>query len=206
MENKKTENGVVEKTKGDSYFNKIKKYLAVAGFGSLSNDEILVFGEKCRACGLNPFAGDIWPVPYNNGNGLRSVAAITSYLVYLARAQGNRFYRYTKSYSGEEGTLNRRIKLTVYDINGNEMCWQELVAEKIGARNRQGTDLNAMWKKDLDFMLEKCALKRAANFVCPKECKGLPYIAEEQHLIPGMKANAEVDKCAEKNTNIKVSV
>lgn len=169
----------------------VRNYL-VNGNGAVSDQEVVMFLNLCKAQRLNPFLREAYLVKY----GSSEATIVTGKEVFTKRARRN------KNFSGQQagvivlkdgGEIESRIGTLVLDgetlvggwakifIKGDDIPTEMTVSfnEYVG-RKSDGT-VNAQWAKKPATMIRKVALVQALREAFPEEFQGM-YAQEETDM------------------------
>lgn len=168
----------------------VRNYL-VSGSGSanVTNQEVVMFLEMCKAQKLNPFIGEAYLVKYGN----QAAQKITGKDVFIKRAAESPIFDGMRAgivVANQRGELEYRegsLKLPNEQIIGG---WCEVYLkdkkypakavvsfEEYAGRKANG-EINSMWSSKPGTMIRKVAQSQALREAFPNELRGL-YQAEE---------------------------
>lgn len=168
----------------------VRKYL-VSGSGSanVTDQEVVMFLEMCKAQKLNPFIGEAYLVKYGN----QAAQKITGKDVFIKRAAESPIFDGMRAgivVANQRGELEYRegsLKLPNEQIIGG---WCEVYLkdkkypakavvsfEEYAGRKANG-EINSMWSSKPGTMIRKVAQSQALREAFPNELRGL-YQAEE---------------------------
>lgn len=184
----------------------VKRYL-VNGQGSVTDQEIKMFIELCKAQKLNPFIKDAYLIKY----GSQPAQTITSKDVFLKRAEENEDYDGMKCGiivdNGEDivyrnGAFYNKKKeevvggwAEVYRKSQKQPCRVEVSFDEYAQRRNTG-ELNSMWANKSGTMIRKVALCQALRESFPNALQQL-YGSEEmgvQEQFESVPVKKEVEK------------
>lgn len=151
-------------------YEKADKYLRLVGQNIPEKDRV-TFLELCREMRLDPFKRDVYCVPYRTKDGGYACNIITSYEVYLRRA--------------EETKLLNGVKIWFEPVGNDIKCicrikrkdWEEPFEHEV-YMSEYYQDVK-MWKEKPKTMLRKVAMSQAYRMCFPLELGGMPYTSDE---------------------------
>lgn len=166
----------------------VRNYL-VSGGGNVTDQEVVMFLEMCKAQKLNPFIGEAYLVKYGN----QAAQKITGKDVFIKRAAESPIFDGMRAgivVANQRGELEYRegsLKLPNEQIIGG---WCEVYLkdkkypakavvsfEEYAGRKANG-EINSMWSSKPGTMIRKVAQSQALREAFPNELRGL-YQAEE---------------------------
>lgn len=184
-------------------YQTVKDYL-VNGQGKVTDQEVKMFIELCKAQKLNPFVKDAYLIKY----GSQPAQTITSKDVFLKRAEDNPDYDGMKAGiivdNGEDivyrnGAFYNKKRETlvggwaeVYRKSQKEPCRVEVEFDEYAGRKGDGT-LNNMWETKGGTMIRKVAQCQALRESFPNALQQL-YGAEEMNATETPKVEPKVEK------------
>jgi len=149
--------------------------------------DIAFFMAMSRSLGLNPFAGDIYLIPFK-GKGGRKYAGVVNYTVLLDRADASRVL------DGIEIEMDDEEHPTKCTVTVHRKDWKipfkrtTLMSESM---KMYGDKPMALWGTRPRQMLEKCAVTAALRMAIPA-CRRMPYIGEELIADPSQYQEPQV--------------
>ena len=169
----------------------IRKYL-VNGQGNVTDQEVVMFINLCKAQRLNPFLKEAYLIKYGN----QPATIVTGKEVFTKRARRNKDYAGQQAgiiVQKEDGTIENRIgTLRLQDetivggwakvyIKGYEVPTEITVSfdEYVGTKGNG--EINSQWAKKPATMIRKVALVQALREAFPEDFQGL-YSAEEMDV------------------------
>lgn len=184
----------------------VRNYL-VNGQGNVTDQEVKMFIELCKAQKLNPFVKDAYLIKY----GSQPAQTITSKDVFLKRAEENEDYDGMKCGiivdNGEDivyrnGAFYNKKKeelvggwAEVYRKSQQQPCRVEVAFDEYAQRTKNG-DLNSMWSSKGGTMIRKVAQCQALRESFPNALQQL-YGSEEmgvQEQFESKPVNKKVEK------------
>lgn len=170
----------------------IRKYL-VNGQGNVTDQEVVMFINLCKAQRLNPFLKEAYLIKYGN----QPATIVTGKEVFTKRARRNKDYAGQQAgiiVQKEDGTIENRIgTLRLQDetivggwakvyIKGYEVPTEITVSfdEYVGTKGNG--EINSQWAKKPATMIRKVALVQALREAFPEDFQGM-YSAEEMNVI-----------------------
>lgn len=166
----------------------IKKYL-VSGQGSVTDQEVVMFLNLCKAQRLNPFLREAYLIKYGN----QPATIVTGKEVFTKRARRNKDY--VGQQAGvivlkEDGSIEQRIgtfKLQDEElvggwakvfIKGYEQPVEITVSFDEYVGKKKDGEINSQWSTKPATMIRKVALVQALREAFPEDFQGL-YSSEE---------------------------
>ena len=166
----------------------VRNYL-VSGGGNVTDQEVVMFLESCKAQKLNPFVKDAYLIKYGN----QAAQIVTGKDVFIKRAAESPIFDGMRAgivVANQRGELEYRegsLKLPNEQIIGG---WCEVYLkdkkypakavvsfEEYAGRKANG-EINSMWSSKPGTMIRKVAQSQALREAFPNELRGL-YQAEE---------------------------
>lgn len=195
----------------------VKNYL-VNGGGDVSDQEVLMFIELCKAQGLNPFVRDAYLIKYKSKNPQFDTPATTivGKDFFIKKANENPAFEGMKAgivVADKENQIHERegsLKLPGETIVGGwcevyrsdrKVPTKAIVAYEEYVQKKSNGEVNSMWTSKPGTMIRKVAQSQALREAFPNELRGL-YQQEEmgidgklpqKPIEPGM-ASAEQKK------------
>lgn len=179
----------------------IKKYL-VNGQGSVTDQEVVMFLNLCKAQHLNPFLREAYLIKYGN----QPATIVTGKEVFTKRARRN------KDYAGQQagiivqkkgGAIESRIgTLKLKDeeivggwakifIKGYDVPTEITVSFDEYVGTKKDGETNGQWSKKPATMIRKVALVQALREAFPEDFQGM-YSAEEMDVEEPAEAPQEI--------------
>lgn len=150
----------------------VRKYIAPKA----TMQEIGFFMGLSRSLGLNPFANEVYLIPFSGVGGLKHVPVV-DYHVYLAKAQTNpNFDGITWQFDDQEKPT--KVDVTIYRKDWQHPYQHTTFMSEVMRKKADGSPM-ATWKDKPRGMLMKCGIKEALRIAFAFECGTLPRIAEE---------------------------
>lgn len=170
----------------------IRKYL-VNGQGNVTDQEVVMFINLCKAQRLNPFLKEAYLIKYGN----QPATIVTGKEVFTKRARRNKDYAGQQAgiiVQKEDGSIEQRIGTLRLDgeeivggwakvfIKGYEQPVEITVSfdEYVGTKGNG--EINSQWAKKPATMIRKVALVQALREAFPEDFQGM-YSAEEMNVI-----------------------
>ena len=170
----------------------IKKYL-VNGQGNVTDQEVVMFLNLCKAQRLNPFLREAYLIKY----GSQPATIVTGKEVFTKRARRNKDYAGQQAgiiVQKEDGSIEQRIGTLRLDgeeivggwakifIKGYDVPIEITVSywEYVGTKSNG--EINSQWAKKPATMIRKVALVQALREAFPEDFQGM-YSAEEMNVI-----------------------
>lgn len=170
----------------------IRKYL-VNGQGNVTDQEVVMFINLCKAQRLNPFLKEAYLIKYGN----QPATIVTGKEVFTKRARRNKDYAGQQAgiiVQKEDGSIEQRIGTLRLDgeeivggwakvfIKGYEHPAEITVSfdEYVGTKGNG--EINSQWAKKPATMIRKVALVQALREAFPEDFQGM-YSAEEMNVI-----------------------
>lgn len=169
----------------------IRKYL-VNGQGNVTDQEVVMFINLCKAQRLNPFLKEAYLIKYGN----QPATIVTGKEVFTKRARRNKDYAGQQAgiiVQKEDGTIENRIgTLRLQDetivggwakvyIKGYEVPTEITVSFDEYVGTKKDGEINSQWSKKPATMIRKVALVQALREAFPEDFQGL-YSAEEMDV------------------------
>lgn len=169
----------------------IRKYL-VNGQGNVTDQEVVMFINLCKAQRLNPFLKEAYLIKYGN----QPATIVTGKEVFTKRARRNKDYAGQQAgiiVQKEGGTIENRIgTLRLQDetivggwakvyIKGYEVPTEITVSFDEYVGTKKDGEINSQWSKKPATMIRKVALVQALREAFPEDFQGL-YSAEEMDV------------------------
>jgi phage recombination protein Bet len=170
----------------------IRKYL-VNGQGNVTDQEVVMFINLCKAQRLNPFLKEAYLIKYGN----QPATIVTGKEVFTKRARRNKDYAGQQAgiiVQKEDGTIENRIgTLRLQDetivggwakvyIKGYEVPTEITVSFDEYVGTKKDGEINSQWSKKPATMIRKVALVQALREAFPEDFQGM-YSAEEMNVI-----------------------
>lgn len=169
----------------------IKKYL-VNGQGNVTDQEVVMFLNLCKAQRLNPFLREAYLIKY----GSQPATIVTGKEVFTKRARRNKDYAGQQAgiiVQKEDGSIEQRIGTLRLDgeeivggwakifIKGYDVPIEITVSywEYVGTKSNG--EINSQWAKKPATMIRKVALVQALREAFPEDFQGM-YSAEEMNV------------------------
>lgn len=164
---KKEDNEIVTKEKILEY---LKLFLPV----QLNEKHKNQFIAYCMTYKLDPIKREVHPVVYGN-----QLTIITGYEVYLKRAERTgKLDGHSIEYIGEFGKPNYACKIKIYRTDRKYPIEHIVYFDEFKGTKKDG-GLNAFWRKQPRFQLEKVAISQGYRIAFPDELGGTPYTNDE---------------------------
>ena len=164
----------------------VKNYL-VRGNGNISDQEVVLFIQMCKAQKLNPFVtGEAYLIKF----GSQPAQMVVGYDTYKRRAEENPNHLYTESgivvVRGTSGEVVQKIGACLYPTEDLIGGWCRVHKLKEGKEVTTFKEVslkeydkgNAIWKEKPCTMIEKVAISQCLREAYPKDYQGL-YTSEE---------------------------
>lgn len=182
----------------------VKNYL-VSGNGAVTDQEVMMFIELCKAQRLNPFIREAYLIKFGNS----PANIVVGKDVFVKRAYRNPSYRGMKAgivVVNTDGKIEERegsIKLKREELIGG---WCEVYVEgqefpiKSAVSLEEYSKSQSTWKTMPCVMIRKCAMVTALREAFPEDFQGLYDSAEmngmpdrlpEKEVVPGMASAAQ---------------
>lgn len=182
----------------------VKNYL-VSGNGAVTDQEVMMFIELCKAQHLNPFIREAYLIKF----GSSPANIVVGKDVFVKRAYRNPNYKGMKSgivVINRDGKLEERegaIKIKGEDLIGG---WCEIYVKgqefpvKSAVSLEEYSKSQSTWKTMPCVMIRKCAMVTALREAFPEDLQGLYDISEmdnmpdklpEKEIIEGMASPAQ---------------
>ncbi len=182
----------------------VKNYL-VSGNGAVTDQEVMMFIELCKAQRLNPFIREAYLIKFGNS----PANIVVGKDVFVKRAYRNPSYRGMKAgivVVNTDGKIEERegsIKLKGEQLIGG---WCEVYVEgqefpiKSSVSMEEYSKGQSTWKQMPCVMIRKCAMVTALREAFPEDFQGLYDSAEmneipdrlpEKEVVPGMASPAQ---------------
>ncbi|HBI93664.1 MAG TPA: phage recombination protein Bet [Terrisporobacter glycolicus] len=175
----------------------VKNYL-VNGGGNVSDQEVLMFIELCKAQGLNPFARDAYLIKYKSKNPQFDTPATTivGKDFFIKKANENPAFEGMKAgivVVDKENQIHERegsLKLPGETIVGGwcevyrsdrKVPTKAIVAYEEYVQKKGNGEVNSMWTSKPGTMIRKVAQSQALREAFPNELRGL-YQQEEMGI------------------------
>ncbi len=193
----------------------VRNYL-VNGGGNVSDQEVLMFIELCKAQGLNPFVKDAYLIKYKSKNPQFDTPATTivGKDFFIKKANENPVFEGMKAgivVVDEEKQIHERegsLKLPGETIVGGwcevyrsdrKVPTKAIVAYEEYVQKKSNGEVNSMWSSKPGTMIRKVAQSQALREAFPNELRGLYQQEEmgvdiklsEKEIIPGMASNKQ---------------
>ena len=169
----------------------IKKYL-VNGQGNVTDQEVVMFLNLCKAQRLNPFLREAYLIKY----GSQPATIVTGKEVFTKRARRNKDYAGQQAgiiVQKEDGSIEQRIGTLRLDgeeivggwakifIKGYDVPIEITVSywEYVGTKSNG--EITSQWAKKPATMIRKVALVQALREAFPEDFQGM-YSAEEMNV------------------------
>lgn len=169
----------------------VKNYL-VSGDGNVTNQEVVLFLNLCKAQHLNPFLREAYLIKFGN----QPASIVTGKEVFTKRAHRNKDYAGQQAgiiIQKEDGTIENRIGTLKLNgeaivggwakvfVRGYDSAIESAVSfdEYVGMK-KDGT-VNSQWAKKPGTMIRKVALVQALREAFPEDFQGM-YSAEEMDI------------------------
>lgn len=169
----------------------VRNYL-VSGDGNVTNQEVVLFLNLCKAQHLNPFLREAYLIKFGN----QPASIVTGKEVFTKRAHRNKDYAGQQAgiiIQKEDGTVENRIGTLKLNgetivggwakvfVRGYESPIESAVSfdEYVGMK-KDGT-VNSQWAKKPGTMIRKVALVQALREAFPEDFQGM-YSAEEMDI------------------------
>lgn len=177
----------------------VKNYL-VSGNGAVTDQEVMMFIELCKAQHLNPFIREAYLIKFGNS----PANIVVGKDVFVKRAYRNPAYKGMKAgivVTNAEGKIDERegsLKLKGEELVGG---WCEVYVEgqqfpiKSVVSLEEYSKSQSTWKSMPCVMIRKCALVTALREAFPEDFQGLydssemnnmPDRLPEKEVVPGM--------------------
>lgn len=164
---------IVEKSSND-ILETAKEYLSSLGC-NIQEKHKVQFLEICKNFKLNPFAREIYAVPYGNNFNI-----IVGYETYIKRAElSGRLAGWRAYTEGEGASLKGVVEISRKD-------WQEPFKHEVYFNEYNQN--NTMWKTKPRTMIKKVAIAQGFRMAFPCELGGMPYTSDEIPLQNDFKA------------------
>ena len=196
----------------------VKNYL-VNGGGNVSDQEVLMFIELCKAKGMNPFERDAYLIKYKNKNSQFDTPAtiVVGKDFFIKKANENPAFEGMKAgivVVDEEKQIHERegsLKLPGEKIVGGwcevyrsdrKVPTKSIVAYDEYVQKKNNGEVNSMWSSKPGTMIRKVAQSQALREAFPNELRGL-YQQEEmgidgklpqKPIEPGMASGEQKNK------------
>lgn len=173
----------------------VKNYLVNGNKNLVTDQDVVMFMELCRAQKLNPFIKDAYLVKYSSED---PATIVTSKAVFQKRANRHPAYNGFKAgvivWNTETNTSIEREGTVILPneklIGGWAKVYRKDISEPfysaIGfserAQVKKDGKLNSTWAKQPGSMIRKCALSEALRDAFPEDLSGL-YGAEEMEEV-----------------------
>lgn len=133
----------------------------------------------CATHGLNPMKKEIYAVPRQNKDGTHSMTIITSYNVYIRRANESGLLNgFSVDYEPKEG-IPKTATCTIYRKDwAHPFVWTVSLAE-VKPEWKSNYPERGPWISMPSVMLRKTAMSQAFRIAFPEGIAQLPYTAEE---------------------------
>lgn len=169
----------------------IRKYL-VNGQGNVTDQEVVMFINLCKAQRLNPFLKEAYLIKYGN----QPATIVTGKEVFTKRARRNKDYAGQQAgiiVQKEDGSIEQRIGTLRLDgeeivggwakvyIKGYEVPTEITVSFDEYVGTKKDGEINSQWSKKPATMIRKVALVQALREAFPEDFQGL-YSAEEMDV------------------------
>ena len=164
----------------------VKNYL-VRGNGAISDQEVVLFIQMCKAQKLNPFVtGEAYLIKF----GSQPAQMVVGYDTYKRRAEENPNHLYTESgivvVRGASGEVVQKVGACLYPTEELIGGWCRVHKLKDGKEVTTFKEVslkeydkgNAIWKEKPCTMIEKVAISQCLREAYPKDYQGL-YTSEE---------------------------
>lgn len=173
----------------------VKNYL-VSGNGAVTDQEVMMFIELCKAQRLNPFIREAYLIKFGNS----PANIVVGKDVFVKRAYRNPSYRGMKAgvvvvnTKGEVEEREGALKLKGEQLVGG---WCEVYVEgqefpiKSAVSLEEYSKLQSTWKSMPCVMIRKCAMVTALREAFPEEFQGL-YDSSEMNNMPEKLPEKEV--------------
>ena len=175
----------------------VKRYL-VSGGGDVSDQEVLMFIELCKAQGLNPFVRDAYLIKYKskNPNFDTPATTIVGKDFFIKKANENPNFEGMKAgivVTNENDEIIERegsLKLPGENIVGGwcevyrsdrKVPIKSVVAFEEYVQKKNNGEVNSMWSSKPGTMIRKVAQSQALREAFPNELRGL-YQQEEMGI------------------------
>ncbi|MCC3868473.1 phage recombination protein Bet [Terrisporobacter mayombei] len=196
----------------------VKNYL-VSGGGNVSDQEVLMFVELCKAKGMNPFERDAYLIKYKSKNPQFDTPAtiIVGKDFFIKKANENSAFEGMKAgivVVDKENQIHERegsLKLPDETIVGGwcevyrsdrKVPTKAIVAYDEYVQKKGNGEVNSMWSSKPGTMIRKVAQSQALREAFPNELRGL-YQQEEmgidgklpqKPIEPGMASSEQKNK------------
>ena len=163
----------------------IKNYL-VKGNAQVSDQEVVLFAEMCKAQKLNPFVtGEVYLIKFGDK---QPAQMVVGYDTYKRRAEENPQYLFKKSgiVVQRGADIIKKEGACLYPSETLIGGWCEVHKNRNGVAVSTYKEVsmkeydkgNSMWKEKPSTMIEKVAISQALREAFPKDFEGM-YTAEE---------------------------
>ena len=196
----------------------VRNYL-VNGGGDVSDQEVLMFVELCKAKGMNPFERDAYLIKYKSKNSQFDTPAtiIVGKDFFIKKANENPAFEGMKAgivVVDKDNQIHERegsLKLPGETIAGGwcevyrsdrKVPTKAIVAYEEYVQKKNNGEVNSMWSSKPGTMIRKVAQSQALREAFPNELRGL-YQQEEmgidgklpqKSIEPGMASNEQKNK------------
>lgn len=155
----------IENEKSKALVETAGRYLANLGC-NLQEKHRTQFLEICKHFNLNPFAREIYAIPYGNNFNI-----IVGYEVYIKRAEMSGQLAGWRAWTEGSGNELKGV------IEIRRKDWQEPFRHEVHfCEYNQG---NTMWKNKPRTMIQKVAIAQGFRMCFPCELGGMPYTSDE---------------------------
>ena len=174
----------IENEKSKALVETAGRYLASLGC-NLQEKHRTQFLEICKHFNLNPFAREIYAIPYGNNFNI-----IVGYEVYIKRAEMSGQLAGWKAWSEGEGAELKGV-VEIYRKDWREPFRHEVYFSEYNQNN-------SMWKSKPRTMIQKVAIAQGFRMCFPCELGGLPYTSDE---IPLQEVSSSIQDVKPVTTN-----
>ena len=168
----------------------IRQYIAPS---DATSADIAFFLGMSKSLGLNPFANEIYMIPFKGKDG-RKYAGVVAYTVMIDRADASGVLE------GIEIEMDDEENPTKCTVSIHRRGWKipfkrtTLMSEAM--RIKYDGNPMALWATRPRQMLEKCAVTAALRMAIPS-CRRMPYIGEELRAEPGQYVEPDLTQLSE---------